>query len=174
MVFFLFYLSSYLIYFYKENIFNFTRDVLVNIFFFCGNGHNLFSIKSVTTRTGSVSFYPKPKDRVPTSQEMATQRLKEIFLACSWSITLTHWFMFINCRDKVAEYLNDMIDIGVAGFRVDAAKHMWPEDIAAIQDRLHDLSTKVFSMIYSIHYYIICRSNIAHSVTATDEKFDHL
>ena len=59
--------------------------------------------------------------------------------------------MFINCRDKVAEYLNDMIDIGVAGFRVDAAKHMWPEDIAAIQDRLHDLSTKVFSMINSIH-----------------------
>jgi glycosidase len=47
------------------------------------------------------------------------------------------------CRDKVAEYLNDLIDIGVAGFRVDAAKHMWPEDISAIQDRLHDLSTKV-------------------------------
>ena len=30
-------------------------------------------------------------------------------------------------RDAVAAYLNDMIDIGVAGFRVDAAKHMWPE-----------------------------------------------
>ncbi len=51
----------------------------------------------------------------------------------------------ICCRDKVAEYLNDLIDIGVAGFRVDAAKHMWPEDISAIQDRLHDLSTKVNS-----------------------------
>jgi alpha-amylase len=45
----------------------------------------------------------------------------------------------------VAEYLNDLIDIGVAGFRVDAAKHMWPEDISAIQDRLHDLSTKVLN-----------------------------
>jgi glycosidase len=45
-----------------------------------------------------------------------------------------------------------MIDIGVAGFRVDAAKHMWPEDIAAIQDRLHDLSTKVtLPIFYSIY-----------------------
>jgi glycosidase len=53
----------------------------------------------------------------------------------------------ICCRDKVAEYLNDLIDIGVAGFRVDAAKHMWPEDISAIQDRLHDLSTKVHTVV---------------------------
>ena len=36
-------------------------------------------------------------------------------------------------RDRVAEYFNDLIDLGVAGFRVDAAKHMWPEDIAGIQ-----------------------------------------
>ena len=43
-------------------------------------------------------------------------------------------------RDKVAEYFNDLIDMGVAGFRVDAAKHMWPEDIAGIQDRLHSLA----------------------------------
>ena len=45
-------------------------------------------------------------------------------------------------RDKVAEYLNDLISIGVAGFRVDAAKHMWPEDIAGIQERLDTLPTK--------------------------------
>ncbi len=50
----------------------------------------------------------------------------------------------------MAEYLNDLIDMGVAGFRVDAAKHMWPEDIAAIQDRLHDLSTQV---LYRAHSY---------------------
>ena len=36
-------------------------------------------------------------------------------------------------RDRVADYFNDLIDLGVAGFRVDAAKHMWPEDIAGIQ-----------------------------------------
>lgn len=31
--------------------------------------------------------------------------------------------------------------MGVAGFRVDAAKHMWPADIKAIEDKLKDLST---------------------------------
>ena len=26
-----------------------------------------------------------------------------------------------------------MLDLGVAGFRVDASKHMWPQDLAAIE-----------------------------------------
>nr|AEI58894.1 amylase [Pteria penguin] len=47
-------------------------------------------------------------------------------------------------RDKVAGYLNHMIDIGVAGFRVDAAKHMWPGDLRAVFGRLHTLNTKYF------------------------------
>eukprot|EP00095_Tigriopus_kingsejongensis_P000508 maker-scaffold367_size194084-snap-gene-0.49 protein:Tk00508 transcript:maker-scaffold367_size194084-snap-gene-0.49-mRNA-1 annotation:"hypothetical protein DAPPUDRAFT_64687" len=45
-------------------------------------------------------------------------------------------------QQMVADYYNDLIDIGVAGFRVDAAKHMWPEDIAAIQALLNPLNTK--------------------------------
>jgi len=32
-------------------------------------------------------------------------------------------------QEKIAGYLQDCIDIGVVGFRVDAAKHMWPDDI---------------------------------------------
>lgn len=32
-------------------------------------------------------------------------------------------------RDRVVEFLNKLIDIGVAGFRVDACKHMWPSDL---------------------------------------------
>ena len=36
-------------------------------------------------------------------------------------------------REHVAGYLNDLITIGVTGFRVDAAKHMWPSDIGAMQ-----------------------------------------
>lgn len=39
-------------------------------------------------------------------------------------------------RGKVANYLNDLIGIGVAGFRYDAAKHMLPADLAAIRSRL--------------------------------------
>ncbi|NWZ57838.1 AMYP amylase, partial [Haliaeetus albicilla] len=48
-------------------------------------------------------------------------------------------------RSKVAEYMNYLIDIGVAGFRIDAAKHMWPGDLKAILDKLKDLNTKWFS-----------------------------
>ncbi|NXE89388.1 AMYP amylase, partial [Menura novaehollandiae] len=47
-------------------------------------------------------------------------------------------------RSKVAEYLNHLIDIGVAGFRIDAAKHMWPGDIRAFLDKLKDLNTQWF------------------------------
>ena len=36
-------------------------------------------------------------------------------------------------RGKTADYINDLIGLGVKGFRVDAAKHMWPGDIEGIQ-----------------------------------------
>lgn len=32
-------------------------------------------------------------------------------------------------RDRIVEYFDHLVDLGVAGFRVDAAKHMWPEDL---------------------------------------------
>ena len=44
-------------------------------------------------------------------------------------------------RGKVVTYLNQLINIGVAGFRVDAVKHMWPGDLEAIYGRINDLST---------------------------------
>ncbi|XP_022105475.1 alpha-amylase 1-like [Acanthaster planci] len=44
-------------------------------------------------------------------------------------------------RNKIAEYLNNLIDMGVAGFRVDAAKHMWPGDLKAIYSKLKNLNT---------------------------------
>ncbi|KYO23551.1 pancreatic alpha-amylase-like [Alligator mississippiensis] len=48
-------------------------------------------------------------------------------------------------RSKIAEYMNYLIDIGVAGFRIDAAKHMWPGDMKATLDKLKDLNTDWFS-----------------------------
>ncbi|XP_026085364.1 pancreatic alpha-amylase-like isoform X4 [Carassius auratus] len=48
-------------------------------------------------------------------------------------------------RGKVAEYLNKLIDLGVAGFRVDACKHMWPGDLSNIYSRLKTLNTTWFS-----------------------------
>ena len=47
------------------------------------------------------------------------------------------WFPFLAgkeyVRQKIADYMNSMADLGVKGFRVDASKHMWPGDLAAIQ-----------------------------------------
>ncbi|XP_077978297.1 alpha-amylase 1-like [Glandiceps talaboti] len=47
-------------------------------------------------------------------------------------------------RDKLVDFMNDMIDLGVAGFRVDACKHMWPEDLEVIYNGLNDLPTSTF------------------------------
>ncbi|XP_012940242.1 protein mesh [Aplysia californica] len=48
---------------------------------------------------------------------------------------LNHGFEWV--RAKVAAYLNSLIDIGVAGFRVDAATYIWPMDLDSILSRLH-------------------------------------
>ncbi|MGI5118195.1 carbohydrate-binding module family 20 domain-containing protein [Marinactinospora thermotolerans] len=42
-------------------------------------------------------------------------------------------------RDRLTAYLNDLIGLGVAGFRIDAAKHMAVADIAAITAGLNDV-----------------------------------
>ncbi len=42
-------------------------------------------------------------------------------------------------RGKIADYLNDLVDIGVKGFRVDASKHMWPGDLEAMQVREYSI-----------------------------------
>ncbi len=40
-------------------------------------------------------------------------------------------------RGKIAEYMNDLINLGVKGFRIDASKHMPTGDIANILSRLN-------------------------------------
>lgn len=47
-------------------------------------------------------------------------------------------------RQKVMEFMNRVVDMGVAGFRVDASKHMWPADLAEMYRDLRNLSTKYF------------------------------
>ena len=39
-------------------------------------------------------------------------------------------------RQRIADYMNDLTSLGVAGFRIDAAKHIPAEDIAAIRRKL--------------------------------------
>ncbi|XP_075237093.1 alpha-amylase 1-like [Lycorma delicatula] len=49
-----------------------------------------------------------------------------------------------NVRCKIIEFINKLIDHGIAGIRVDAAKHMWPEDLKYIYSQLKDLNTDYF------------------------------
>ena len=30
-------------------------------------------------------------------------------------------------QDRIVDYLNRLLDMGVSGFRFDASKHMWPD-----------------------------------------------
>jgi alpha-amylase len=40
-------------------------------------------------------------------------------------------------RNKIADYLNELTSLGVAGFRIDAAKHIPANDLAAIKSKLN-------------------------------------
>ncbi|XP_021961755.1 alpha-amylase 1 [Folsomia candida] len=43
-------------------------------------------------------------------------------------------------REKITAFMNYLIDFGVAGFRIDAAKQIWPQDMQSIADGLKDLA----------------------------------
>ncbi len=49
-------------------------------------------------------------------------------------------------RQKIADYMNDLIGLGVAGFRIDAAKHIPVADIAAIKSKLNQ-ATYIFQEV---------------------------
>ncbi|XP_053101975.1 pancreatic alpha-amylase-like isoform X2 [Hemicordylus capensis] len=48
-------------------------------------------------------------------------------------------------RSKIAEYMNHLVEIGVAGFRIDASKHIWPKDINVILSKVNNLNTRWFT-----------------------------
>ena len=73
------------------------------------------------------------------------------FHTCTDDINYSNRFSVQNCdlvglndlkteseyvRQTIANYMNDLIGLGVAGFRIDASKHMPTEDIAAIKAKL--------------------------------------
>ncbi len=51
-------------------------------------------------------------------------------------------------RDRIAGYLNDLLSLGVDGFRIDAAKHMPASDLSAIVSRLDRPAYLVQEVIY--------------------------
>ncbi|XP_018392240.1 PREDICTED: alpha-amylase 1-like [Cyphomyrmex costatus] len=48
----------------------------------------------------------------------------------------------VHVLTKIVQFLNELIDLGVAGIRIDAAKHMWPNDLKAIYKKIKKLSPK--------------------------------
>lgn len=47
-------------------------------------------------------------------------------------------------RKTQLDFLNKLIDIGVAGFRIDAAKHMWPSELVQLYLQVHHLNNRYF------------------------------
>ncbi|XP_060527356.1 alpha-amylase-like [Cylas formicarius] len=56
-------------------------------------------------------------------------------------------------RGKIRDYMNHLIGLGVAGFRVDAAKHMWPSDLEAIFNSVDNLNSEFFGDGARAYYY---------------------
>nr|CAI5854309.1 unnamed protein product [Callosobruchus analis] len=56
-------------------------------------------------------------------------------------------------REKIVEYMNHLVDLGIAGFRVDAAKHIWPADLEAIYGSVKNLNTEFFPENSRPFYY---------------------
>jgi alpha-amylase len=42
-------------------------------------------------------------------------------------------------RDVIMAYLDHLVDLGVAGFRFDTVRHMWPQDLRYIYSEIKDL-----------------------------------
>lgn len=58
-------------------------------------------------------------------------------------------------RGKIVDFMNTLVGWGVAGFRVDASKHMWPGDMKVRRwKRLRDFD-------YS-HLHIIFQNTVIH------------
>ncbi len=55
----------------------------------------------------------------------------------------------IGVQRRLADYLNDLLDLGVAGFRIDAAKHISPEDLHGIFRFVQRSHYRVLELILS-------------------------
>lgn len=66
-------------------------------------------------------------------------------------------------RQRIADYLNSLIDLGVAGFRIDAAKHMWPEDLSNIFSRVNAvfLYLPIIGSVSVIYLYLPIFSKVS-------------
>jgi len=84
-------------------------------------------------------------------------------------------------RQMIVNYMNHLISLGVAGFRIDAAKHMWPGDLRVIYDRLHNLNTAhgfpsgarpyIYQEVIDLGGEVISRDEYTSLAAVTEFKF---
>ena len=65
-------------------------------------------------------------------------------------------------RNAVAGYLNDLVDIGVAGIRVDAAKHMWPEVSSRVKYSMEKFIQSFPNILTGPHGHVEQSEDVAH------------
>jgi len=76
-------------------------------------------------------------------------------------------------RDKCIDLMNKLVDLGVAGFRVDAAKHMWPQDLEAIFSRVKNLNTE-FGFPVNAKPYIVTEVIDLGGESIKKTEYNHL
>ncbi|XP_050666679.1 alpha-amylase 4N-like isoform X4 [Leptidea sinapis] len=84
-------------------------------------------------------------------------------------------------RNMIVNYMNHLIDLGVAGFRIDAAKHMWPGDLRVIYDRLRNLDPShgfasgarpyIYQEVIDLGGEVISRDEYTPLAAVTEFKF---
>ncbi|XP_039753161.1 alpha-amylase 2-like [Pararge aegeria] len=84
-------------------------------------------------------------------------------------------------RTQIVNYMNGLIEMGVAGFRIDAAKHMWPADLRVIYSRLRNLNTAhgfpnnarpyIFQEVIDLGGEIITRNEYTPLAAVTEFRF---
>lgn len=73
-------------------------------------------------------------------------------------------------RQTLANYMNDLINIGVKGFRIDASKHMTPTDINAVTSRL-DGNPYIFQEVIDLGGEAVSASEYTDGSDITEFKY---
>jgi len=94
--------------------------------------------------TGGLDYPDVPFDATHFNDRCEISYQDPVKIRDCWLLTLPD----LNQKDghvqeRIIDFLNRMIELGVAGFRIDAAKHMWPEDLEAIFGGLNNLNTEI-------------------------------
>ncbi|XP_065569326.1 alpha-amylase 4N-like isoform X2 [Artemia franciscana] len=77
-------------------------------------------------------------------------------------------------RGKLLEFFNKLVEMGVAGFRFDAAKHMWPGDVKAIVDSMPSTSFGkpfIFQEVIDLGYEPIKSDEYTGNGVVTEFKY---